>query len=115
MSHCHCFQHCLNVEANQYHMATNTEVSTADMEIQTDETTVSISELERDRFLASVQQLTTNESSLQSSAKVKFYTGLPSFATLKAVFDFVAPYMREHRLSSLTLFLYGVNEASLEC
>lgn len=77
MSHCHCFQHCLNVEANQYHMATNTEVSTADMEIQTDETTVSISELERDRLLASVQQLTTNEAAYNPVLRLNFIQDFP--------------------------------------
>ena len=34
---------------------------------------------------------TFNERSLQSDSCVKFYTGLPSFKVLKALFDFVAP------------------------
>ncbi len=32
-----------------------------------------------------------SEESLQSDSYVKFYTGLPSFKILKALFDFVAP------------------------
>ena len=32
-----------------------------------------------------------NEQSLQNDHCVRFYTGLPSFRVLKAVFEFVAP------------------------
>ena len=68
------------------------------MGIQTDESIVFTSELNVSyykmrgiSYLPSVQNLTMNETSFNSDAKVKFYTGLPSFATLKAIYGFVAP------------------------
>jgi hypothetical protein len=46
-----------------------------------------------------------SEQSLErDDSKVKFYTGLPSFVTLKILFDFVNPYAREHHRSALTNF-----------
>jgi hypothetical protein len=45
------------------------------------------------------------EQSLERDAhKVKVYTGLPSFVSLKILFDFVNPYAREHHRSALTNF-----------
>ena len=47
--------------------------------------------MSRDQYLSSLEQTTISEVSLKSdSNKVKFYAGLPSFKTLKAVYNFVA-------------------------
>jgi len=46
----------------------------------------------------------TLESLKENNAKVKYYTGLPSFGTLKAVFDFVSPCLESSSKKGLPLF-----------
>lgn len=86
---------------------------TATTETQTDLSMTCIAELEhkcellqkeRYHLFTSVQSLGINEISLQPDAKVKFYTGLPSFGILKTLFDFVAPHIPDHRLSAVPKF-----------
>ena len=41
-----------------------------------------------------VKELELNEESFKKDAsKVRYYTGLPCFATLIAIFNFIAPYV----------------------
>ena len=46
----------------------------------------------------------TLESFQADEIKVKFYTGLPSFLTMRILFDFIAPNVKEHHRSSLSNF-----------
>ena len=63
---------------------------------------------------------TFNEQSLQSDSCVKFYTDLPSFKVLKAVFDFVAPPVdfflkNPTKLSSFQEFMIVMAKLRLDC
>ena len=46
----------------------------------------------------------TLESFQANDIKVKFYTGLPSFLTMKILFDLIAPNVKEHHHSLLSHF-----------
>ena len=46
----------------------------------------------------------TLESFQADDNKVKFYTGLPSFLTMKILFDFVAPNVKKHHRTTLSNF-----------
>ena len=46
----------------------------------------------------------TLESFQADDNKVKFYTGLPSFLTMKILFDFVAPNVKKHHRTMLSNF-----------
>ena len=50
------------------------------------------------------EAMITQESLNDSDAKVKYYTGLPSYGVLKAVFDFVYPCVRNYSRTVLPLF-----------
>ena len=61
--------------------------------------------MSRDQYLASLEQTTISEVNLKSdNNKVKFYAGLPSFKTLKAVYNFVTSQIPDHHRSVLTKF-----------
>jgi hypothetical protein len=46
----------------------------------------------------------TPESLMDDNAKVKYYTGLPSYKVLKAVFDFLSPCINSYSRTALPLF-----------
>ena len=50
------------------------------------------------------QALITPESLMDSDAKVKYYTGIPSYDILKAIFDFVFPCIKSSSRTVLPLF-----------
>ena len=50
------------------------------------------------------EAMITQESLKDSDAKVKYYTGLPSYGVLKAVFDFVYPCVKNYSRTVLPLF-----------
>ena len=55
--------------------------------------------------IASLQQaMISPESLMDNDAKVKYYTGLPSYKVLKAVFDFVYPCVKNNSRTVLPLF-----------
>ena len=41
---------------------------------------------------------------MNDDAKVKYYTGLPSYKLLKAIFDYISPCIDRHSRTSLSLF-----------
>ena len=50
------------------------------------------------------QAMITPESLMDNDAKVKYYTGLPSYKILKAIFDFVHPCVKNYSQTVLPLF-----------
>ena len=74
-----------------------------DIRVQTELTVEEISSMEVKCF--SAQETYLSEEFLKSdSDAVKFYTGLPSYARLKAVFDFVSASLNENPNFVLSLF-----------
>ena len=51
-----------------------------------------------------LKSLTLSKESLKNDAKVKFYTGLPSFATFMAIFKYVAAPVTSRSCNTLTKF-----------
>ena len=49
------------------------------------------------------EAMVTSESLKHNDAKVKYYTGLPSYGVLKVVFDFVSPCVTNYSRTSLPL------------
>ena len=54
--------------------------------------------------MASSRCLLTEESLKHDDAKVKFYTGLPFFKTLMAVFTYISAHVVSRQQSSITKF-----------
>ena len=50
------------------------------------------------------QGMITLESLKENNAKVKYYTGLPSYSVLKAIFNFVSPCLQSSSRKGLPLF-----------
>ena len=50
------------------------------------------------------QALITPEALMKDDSKVKYFTGLPSYKILKAVFDFVSPCFKTYSRTALPLF-----------
>ena len=89
---------CMGVDEQNYTMK--------DVGVQTELTLDEISSMEVKFFSVShAQETTLSEEFLKSDSNaVKFYTGLPSYARLKAVFDFVSASMDENPHFALPLF-----------
>ena len=99
----------LDLEKDQKETPTNRENNTLDAETQTQESSVEtqnaatqITEFEY-LFKVTVVQPFTEEYSVDDEAKVRLYTGLPSFDVFKVTFVFITPFVtRESK--TLTLF-----------
>ena len=59
---------------------------------------------EKQQLSESIMKTAFTQESMSPEAKVQFYTGLPSFSTLMAVFNFVAPFVPHTAHSVLPQF-----------
>ena len=59
---------------------------------------------EKQQLSESIMKTAFTQESMSPEAKVHFYTGLPSFSTLMAVFNFVAPFVPHMARSVLPQF-----------
>ena len=100
------------VERHYSSCSTMTEILVDDLAMAASDNDVLMEEISRlkgenaalQKQIATLKEaMLTSESLKHNDAKVKYYTGLPSYGALKVVFDFVSPCVTNYSHTSLPL------------